>query len=1147
MSPFLARTLFFASFGISAMSAASFSVDPGYAPSLVEERSAFVREPVSQPVSFTAVQSYVVLADERILVIGDFTHLNGVPRPGVGILTAQGATDASFAPPTELAPGQRLSYRDVKPLNQGRFLASVDVSERTDTGEIRYRDSLIARLLPNGQIDPTYTVVPHSLRGAGYFLPLSDKSILAVGSGSRPSTFSRFDAEGYLDPRFVVDESQLSLASPLVIAPALPSGVIVRVITANGQELRRLSPQGEIDPTFRPAVSSTSSLLAQEDGSVLVGMINPPYLARLRADGSPDTGFAPVIPNVRAIGTLRSLPNGHVLVQAAVGPPEANFYFGARLQAFVLDATGNVVRDFRDTLGESQSALIGATYPDGRLLIVAGRQTVQRSMWTTSHLLRQARLVRIDSLGNRDPGFSPSLTSRQVPREVSLRQDSLGRIIVGGTFTEIAGHPRPFLARLAADGSVDLGFAPPTEGITSRRPILVQSEGRVIATETYLGPSSRDTITEEHSRTVRLDAATGAIDPSFTLTIEPASMPDDVVPSVLQFWHDRSTGGLIAAQYLAQPPWEGSRFRLARHNAQGLGIGELSTRFSGIIGRPSIPEAPPQHPVTALLALDDGRLLVGLDCTHVNGIPVEAVARLLPSGELDTTYAPPLAPYRFSTDLAFNVRFYPDGRALVSGQSYRNGYVERITLRLLADGTIDPSFSPSANDTGLTYAEVMRDESLQTETQRWFSDGRRDIGYVSPQARNSDGFHTLFKLVADDSSRLYLAGGFVSVNDVPRLGLARLIPGAGSGIARSPQDATLFVRDRLELNVSPAGTSPATYQWYFNDQPIPSATTSSLRRDAASLSDDGVYTVAVKQSGTTTMSSPARVTVKPATLRLINISVLAMVGPALPTPIVGFVNAGSASTSSRTLIRATGFGLPSSVPNPRLPAPHLRLFQGQTVVAEDAGGGVRTEVTQQAKQVGAFTWSTPSLPLGAILGSAVLEDLGLGGHTLHTTSETGGTGRCLTELYAPPASAAGGTLLANVSVRGHAASGTEVLTAGFVLEGEGRKDVLIRGVGPMLAEYGVSRPVPDPRIHLHASLRFHGSALLAENDNWGSIPSEAVAIAEAATKTGAFALDPARPDAALLVSLAAGAYTVQMSPTDGVAGEGLIEVYLIDR
>lgn len=1160
MNTFLVRNLFLTWFGISALSAASFSVDPGYAPSLVEERPAFIREFLNQIAPSTTVQQYVVLADGRVLVVGDFTHLNGQLRPGAGILTAQGETDASFVPPAELAPGQRLSYGDVKPLNQGRFLAFVGVSEQTDTGGIRYRDGLIVRLLPNGQIDPTYTAVPHVLNTGGQFLPLADRSILVIrGSGPipaqpfpgpRPARLSRFDAEGNLDPGFAVDESQLPSLS--VLAPAFPSGVIVRIsTTGNGLELRRLSSQGVIDPGFRPAVSSAVSALAQEDGSVLVGMFNPPYLVKIRADGSLDTGFTPAISNLRAIGTMRSLPNGQVLVQASVGPTDSNSYFRVRIQAIVLDAAGNVVRDFRDTLGDSQSALIGAAYPDGRLLIVAGLQTTQLGEWSRFDFFRHPRVVRIDPLGNQDPGFSPSLTLRQVPAQISLQQDSTGRILVGGTFTELAGHPRPFLAQLAVDGSVDLGFSPPTDGdgIISRRPILVQADGRVIASETYLGPSSRDTIAEEHSRMVRLDATTGAIDPSFTLAPEPSLTPEEGFPSELQFWHDRSTGGLISARYLPQLPSWDNRFRLARYNSQGTGIGELSTRFSGIIGRGSIPEAPPRHPVTTLLALDDGRLLIGLDCTRVNDTPVEAIARLLPSGELDTAYAPPLAPYRFSTDYPFQVRFYPDGRALVSGQSYRNGYVENITLRLLADGAVDPSFSPSVNDLGLTYAQVMRDESLQIEAGRWFSDGRRDIGYVPPRVRNSDETQVAFQLVADDNSRLYLAGAFTTVNGMSRLGLARLIPSSQSGIARSPQDTTLFVGGRLELNVSPAGTGPATYQWYFNDQPIPSATTSSLRRDAASLSDDGLYTVAVNQSGTLTMSSPAQVTVKPATVRLINISVLAMVGPALPTPIVGFVNAGSSSTPGRTLIRATGFGLPSSVPNPRLSAPHLRLFKEQAVSAEDIGGGVRSEVTQWAKQVGAFTLFTPPLPLplGAVLGSAILEDLGPGSHTVHTISNTGGTGRCLTELYAPPASSAAGTVFANTSVRGQAAVGADILTAGFVLQGEGRKDVLIRGVGPTLSEYGVSHPVPDPRIHLHASLGAYGSALLAENDNWGSIPSEAVAIAEAAKKSGAFVLDPARADAALLVSLAAGAYTVQMSPADGVAGEGLIEIYLIER
>jgi hypothetical protein len=94
---------------------------------------------------------------------------------------------------------------------------------------------------------------------------------------------------------------------------------------------------------------------------------------------------------------------------------------------------------------------------------------------------------------------------------------------------------------------------------------------------------------------------------------------------------------------------------------------------------------------------------------------------------------------------------------------------------------------------------------------------------------------------------------------------------------------------------------------------------------------------------------------------------------------------------------------------------------------------------------------------------------------------------------------------------------------------------LLRGIGPALTAYGVSGVLADPKIELH-----QGNALLAANDNWsGNSP-----IRVAAATTGAFALpDDASRDAALLVTLAPGAYTVQLSGADGGTGVGLLEIY----
>lgn len=124
----------------------------------------------------------------------------------------------------------------------------------------------------------------------------------------------------------------------------------------------------------------------------------------------------------------------------------------------------------------------------------------------------------------------------------------------------------------------------------------------------------------------------------------------------------------------------------------------------------------------------------------------------------------------------------------------------------------------------------------------------------------------------------------------------------------------------------------------------------------------------------------------------------------------------------------------------------------------------------------------------------------------------------------------------NLSTRAKvaAAEGTGNLIAGFVVGGPNPKPILIRGIGPGLAAYGVSDALADPRLRLYDA----SGALLQENDNWGGT----AALAAATSRVGGFPLAAGGKDAALLMTLAPGAYTVHVIHS-GPAGVALAEVY----
>jgi hypothetical protein len=108
---------------------------------------------------------------------------------------------------------------------------------------------------------------------------------------------------------------------------------------------------------------------------------------------------------------------------------------------------------------------------------------------------------------------------------------------------------------------------------------------------------------------------------------------------------------------------------------------------------------------------------------------------------------------------------------------------------------------------------------------------------------------------------------------------------------------------------------------------------------------------------------------------------------------------------------------------------------------------------------------------------------------------------------------------------------------GYVVGGRGTsgtKPLVIRVAGPSLGALGVIGTLDDPKLEL-----FAGAVKTGENDNWGGTAT----LKTAFTTAGAFALTDASRDAAAVVSLQPGSYTVVVSGVGNTTGLALVEVY----
>ncbi len=126
----------------------------------------------------------------------------------------------------------------------------------------------------------------------------------------------------------------------------------------------------------------------------------------------------------------------------------------------------------------------------------------------------------------------------------------------------------------------------------------------------------------------------------------------------------------------------------------------------------------------------------------------------------------------------------------------------------------------------------------------------------------------------------------------------------------------------------------------------------------------------------------------------------------------------------------------------------------------------------------------------------------------------------------------------NISTRGFAGVGEQVLTAGFVIPSGQSQTVLIRGIGPGLGAFGVPGTLADPMVELRKS----GSDLvIGSNDDWNG--TQPVALAN---QVGAFPLAAGSLDAVLVITLDPGVYTAQVKGKSETTGVAMVEVYEVD-
>lgn len=753
--------------------------------------------------SGTTVSSVALQADGRILVSG-LLNIEGVGRSVLMRLERDGQRDPSFLIPSIgfLPPLRRMG---LVVDSEGRIIVS---------GEIHSVNGLpartIGRLLPDGRLDPNFAPFARNVS-----LLFSDgASRLAVGTQGELYHYFRSQ------PFFPFDSGVMRLygGDPDPAPPAILTSPLSYEISEGGRFPFKVSAIGFPPPQLqwfsngRPIPNATAPTLMlsgiQRDfsgiltvmasnglGAVFQQIADLDVVPKSHTSGALDTSFRLGDPALDLVMSFSECSNGQFIFAALVSQ---------NLQTRILryNPDGSFDPSFWALLDPGPpspaATAIVLSLPEGGVLLggrFRGVGGVQRS-----------NLARLTSTGALDPNFA-NLGGASGPITALLRLQD-GRYCVAGSFTNIQGLGRSRLAILGSDGNPDDRFAPPSfSSDTEILQLFLAADGGVIVAGRWsaVGGISRAGL-------IKLDL-TGQVDPLAYGTLSVTSVVAAAYPD----------GRMVAA--VREPGAGPVQTRLIRFLPDG--------RVDGAFQLPGLINGG----VSNLTVDLKGRVIAsGTNSLSVEGVAFRPLLRFFSDGRLDTTFS---RDAESATAQANSSRFMmpiADGRLgmLHGGQ---------FLLRLSEESVDQPPTlaAPFVSRGAMLDRATHLSAPVNGENLRfaWYFNGQ-----LTSQNRSAYTIASFSQL--DVGDYVFVASNeFGSITSAP----ARVFPLMTAPKIYSSQFAATLVFPGQDVSLpasSGYGSSPLSFQWYHNDQPMPGATTSELMLPAVGADDSGYYQCVVR-------------------------------------------------------------------------------------------------------------------------------------------------------------------------------------------------------------------------------------------------------------------------------------------------------------
>ena len=517
-----------------------------------------------------SIQALTIQADDKVLIGGNFSHLNGAAVPKLLRLTAAGALDSTF---TQLVP----------------------TSEGGSSLAANYFEAITSILsLPDKIIVGGWNPVMY-FNGS----PTDHNAMIFVLQLGNGAYYSMINFRGK-----PTDVWALARRSD---GQVTAGGSFTQLDDGTEAYYRGLcllsGTYFQPDAAFRPIVGGQAnirSVAVQSDGKIiaggdfnLAGGLAKNGVARLNTDGTVDDTLT--IPSMTG-GTVTSVlyrDDGKIVMGGG-------FYNIGGLEyrdVALLSATGVM----------EASAYVGgvnalAWHPGGKILAAT---------FSSPGVRRLNADLTIESTSTFNPGTGISNEcSDECERVNAVAVQTDGKILVGGSFSSFNGIPVQNIVRLNANGSIDSGFPPLAFTVDNFRSevfsIAIQADGKILLAgrfSTVGGVSSPSLVRLNPNGTV--DGTFDSAIPDFGTTAYKVYVQVD--------------GKILAGGDIQLLEGENIYNSLVRLNPDGSRDTSFNTSVTGIVRSILVVQAP----------ADGGRLLAGGTIEAVEDAPRQGLARYL--------------------------------------------------------------------------------------------------------------------------------------------------------------------------------------------------------------------------------------------------------------------------------------------------------------------------------------------------------------------------------------------------------------------------------------------------------------------------------------------------------------------------------------